>query len=234
MIGALLARQVTLAKRMARNTAFWDVHIAPILLRVMIDNHITLAWILKDPAARSKHFVLHGLGQAKLNVEHLKVENEVGSKPDVQQLIDAWERWINNQQYSFLTNVNLGSWSGVDTRKMAEEADCLDLYRYAYTPFSSCVHNMWDHVGRLNVAQSGNPLHKYMLIPFDPETQPEFDLFLNCAKYLQESFSIVDETFNLQCNTALPYDYWYNLTDEKPAESTLENSKSSGSLSDEG
>lgn len=232
VMGALLARQVTLAKRMARNPAFWDVHIGPILLRVMIDNHITLAWILKDPAVRSKHFVLHGLGQAKLYLEHLKVENEDGSNPDLQQLIEAMERWIDNQQYSFLTNVNLGSWSGLNIREMAEEADCLDLYRYAYTPFSSCVHNMWNHVGRLNVGLSGNPLHKYLLIPCDPEMEPEFDLLLNCAKYLQESFCIVDETFNLQCITLLPYDYWFAQTDE-PAEHASENGESSGSSSEE-
>ena len=121
---------------------------------------------------------------------------------------------IDVQQYSFLTNVDLGSWSGLSTREMAEQADCLDLYRYAYTPFSSAVHNMWNHVGRLNMGQSGNPLHKYMLIPGDPEMEPEFDLFLNCTKYLQESFCIVDETFNLQCNTLLPYDYWLNQPDE--------------------
>jgi hypothetical protein len=229
VIGALLARQITLAKRMARTPAFWDVHIGPILLRVMIDNHITLAWILKDPAVRSKHFVLHGLGQAKLYLEHLKVENEDGSNPDLQQLIEAMERWINNQQYSFLTNVNLGSWSGLNTREMAEEADCLDLYRYAYLPFSSCIHNMWNHVGRLNVVQSGNPLHKYLLVPCDPEIEPELDLLINCAKYLQESFRIVDETFNLQCNTLLPYDYWLNQTDQEPTEPTSEKGESSGS-----
>jgi hypothetical protein len=214
---------------MARTPAFWDVHIGPILLRVMIDNHITLAWILKDPAVRSKHFVLHGLGQAKLYLEHLKVENEDGSNPDLQQLIEAMERWINNQQYSFLTNVNLGSWSGLNTREMAEEADCLDLYRYAYLPFSSCIHNMWNHVGRLNVVQSGNPLHKYLLVPCDPEIEPELDLLINCAKYLQESFRIVDETFNLQCNTLLPYDYWLNQTDQEPTEPTSEKGESSGS-----
>jgi hypothetical protein len=216
---------------MARNTAFWNVHIAPILLRVMIDNHITLAWILKDPAPRSKQYVLHGLGQAKLYTEHLKVEKEAGNT-EAQPLIDAWERWINVQQYSFLSNVNLGSWTGIDTRTMAEEADCLDLYRYAYTPFSSCVHNMWDHVGRLNVVQSGNPLHKYILIPFDPETQPEFDLFINSAKYLQESFSVVDNTFHLQCDTELPYDYWNNLANGKHAESTTDNNGSSGKSPD--
>ena len=222
VIGALLARQVTLAKRMARIPAFWDVHIAPILLRVMIDNHITLVWILKDPTTRSKHFVLHGLGQAKLYLEHLKTENEEGSNQDLQQIIEATERWIDNQQYSFLTNVNLGSWSGMDTHKMAEEADCLDLYRYAYTPFSSCVHNMWNHVGRLNVGLSGNPLHKYLLVPCDPEMEPEFDLLLNCAKYLQESFCVVDETFSLQCGTMLPYDYWLTQTDKQPTENTSE------------
>lgn len=233
VIGALLARQVTLAKRMARNPGFWDVHVGPILLRVMIDNHITLAWILRDPAVRSKRFVLHGLGQAKLYVEHLKVENKDGRNPDLQQLIEAMERWINSQQYTFLTDVDLGSWSGLNTRQMAEEADCLDIYRYAYIPFSSCVHSMWNHVGRLNVVQSGNPLHKYMLIPGDPEVEPELDLFLNCAKYLQESLSIVDETFNLRCNTLLPYDYWLDQADEDPTERALEDSESPDSSSDD-
>jgi len=233
VIGALLARQVTLAKRMARNPEFCDVHIGPIMLRVMIDNHITLAWILKDPAARSKLFVLHGLGQDKLFLEHLKAEAEDGSNPDLQNLIEAKERWINNQQYSFLTTVNLGSWSGLNTRDMAEEANCLDLYRYAYTPFSSCVHNMWNHVGRLNVDQSGNPLHKYLLVPCDPEMEPEFDLLLNCAKYLEKSFRIVDETFGLQCNTLLPYEYWFTQADVESTEHISENTESSGSSSEE-
>jgi hypothetical protein len=120
----------------------------------------------------------------------------------------------------------------MDSRTMAEEADCLDLYRYAYTPFSSCVHNMWDHVGRLNVAQSGNPLHKYMLIPFDPETQPEFDLFLNSAKYLQESFSVVDKTFQLQCSTELPYEYWYNLDQDSSAKPKVDDEGTSDQSSD--
>jgi hypothetical protein len=232
VIGALLARQVTLARRMARTPAFCDVHIGPIILRVMIDNHITLAWILKDPVERSKRFVLSGLGQAKLYLEHLKVENEDSGNPDLQHLIEAMERWINSQQYSFLTNVDLGAWSGLNIREMAEEADCLDLYRYAYTPFSSCVHNMWNHVGRLNVDQSGNPLHKYLLIPCDPEMKPEFDLLLNCAKYLQESFCAVDKAFNLECKTLLPYDYWFIQNDEEPAEHT-EGEGESSDLSEE-
>ena len=216
VIGALLARQVTLAKRMARDPAFWDVHVGPVLLRVMIDNHITLSWILKDPSVRAERFVLHGLGQAKLYLEHLKVENEACSNPDLQQFIEGVESWINSQRYTFLTNVDLGSWSGLNTREMAEEADCLDVYRYAYTPFSSSAHNMWNHIGRLNVVQSRNPLHKYMLTPCDPEVEPDFSLFLNCARYLQESFSIVDETFNLRCDTLLPYDYWLTEPNEDP------------------
>jgi len=233
VIGALLARQVTLAKRMARDPAFLDVHIGPILLRVMIDNYITLAWILKDPAKRSKHYVLYGLGQDKLFLEHLKAEAKDDKSPGLQELIEAKERWINSQQYSFLTDVNLGSWSGLNTREMAEEADCLDLYRYAYNPFSSCVHNMWSHVGRLNVDQSMNPLHKYLLVPCDPEMEPEFDFLLNCSKYLQKSFHVVDETFGLQCNTLLPYDYWFVQTDEENTQNISENGESSGSSSEE-
>jgi hypothetical protein len=228
VIGALLARQVTLAKKMASNPSLWDVHIGPILLRVMVDNHITLAWILKDIDVRSKEFVLHGLGQAKLYLEHLKVENKGDIDPSIQSVIESMERWIDNQQYSFLTNVNLGSWSGSSTREMAEDADCLDLYRYAYLPFSSCVHNMWNHIGRLNVKRTRNPLHKYLLIPCDTEAEPEFSLLLNCSKYLQESFNIVDKTFDLKCTTLLPYDYWFAKEDNEQAEQNSENNKSPG------
>lgn len=228
VVGALLARQVTLAKRMARNPDFCDMHIGPIFLRVMVDNHITLAWILKDLPTRARLFVLHGLGQAKLYVEHLKAAKEDNADVRLQPAIEAMERWIDSQQYSFLTEVNLGSWSGADARQMAEQADCLDVYRYAYTPFSSCVHNMWNHVGRLNLAQSGNALHKYLLVPGDPELEPEFDMLLNCAKYLQESFSAVDKAFNLQCQTQLPFDYWLTQGNEQK-DGISDNGETSGS-----
>jgi len=31
---------------------------------------------------------------------------------------------------------------------MAEEAGCIDFYNYVYSPFSGCVHSMWQHIGQ--------------------------------------------------------------------------------------
>src|SRR5882757_5705902 len=76
VIGALLARQVTLAIQLARSPETWNGHSAPLFLRSMADLHITLAWILADIPARTKMYLLHGLGEVKLSIEHYKAELE--------------------------------------------------------------------------------------------------------------------------------------------------------------
>jgi hypothetical protein len=143
VIGALLARQVTLASQLALSPNIWTEHIAPLISRSMADNYISLAWIFCDPVDRSRKFVLYGLGQEKLQVEHLKArlnaENEDSEEhPEVKYR----EGWIDAQQYTFLTEVNIGSWSGIDTRTMAEQAECVYFYNYSFQPFTSATHNM--------------------------------------------------------------------------------------------
>lgn len=162
IICALIARQVSIGKRLARNPDILDYHVGTILLRALIDNHITIAWILKDYDDRIRKYILYGLGQEKLYLEHLEnVKDKNDDDNDVSKIIDANESWINGQRYSFLTEINVGSWSGITTREMAEQADCSDLYKFAYTPFSASTHSMWNHVGKFNVSYSDNPLHKY-------------------------------------------------------------------------
>ena len=41
VLGALLARQVTLASELALSPSFWNGHVAPLLLRAMADVYIT-------------------------------------------------------------------------------------------------------------------------------------------------------------------------------------------------
>lgn len=67
-----LARQVTLAIQFASNQNCWTYDLAPIILRSMADNYINFSWIVKDPFNRSKKFILYGLGQEKLALEHRK------------------------------------------------------------------------------------------------------------------------------------------------------------------
>ena len=173
VIGALTARQVTLATQLAGNISIWNDHLAPIVLRTMADTYITLVWILCDPITRPKKFIEYGLGQLKLQIEHRKADMS-GRQPieGEQERIEATEQWINEQRLIFLTEIDLGNWSGTTTRQMAEEAGCLDFYNYVYTPFSACTHSMWHHIARFNLVRCVNPLHRFHRVPVAIDDSP--------------------------------------------------------------
>jgi len=104
-IGGLLSRQVTLSISLASAPQIWNGHIAPLILRAMTDVHITLAWILLDPKERAKKYILYGLGQEKLYIEHLKSE-AVEEDNRINLMIEVRESWLNSQRADFLTEVN--------------------------------------------------------------------------------------------------------------------------------
>lgn len=200
VVGALLARQVTLATQLASAPPTWNGHTAPLVLRSMIDNYINLAWILhKDSLNRSKKFIEYGLGQQKLILEHRKKEltKRGVKKVDEDPLIRMLENWANSQRYTFLTTVNVGQWADMDTRKMAEEANCLDFYRFSYTPFSSSVHGKWNHVSTYNLMTCRNPLHRFHKIPIDPDLPIDMDYFYRAAKYVEKAFSLFDKKLGM-------------------------------------
>lgn len=201
VIGALLARQVTLATQLASAPPLWNGHTATLILRAMVDNYINLAWIFhKDSLNRSKKFIEYGLGQQKLVIEHRKQELKKRGVKDVENepSIKALEDWVNSQRYTFLTTVNVGQWAEMDSRKMAEEANCLDLYRFAYTPFSSSVHNMWNHVSRYNLIVCTNPLHRLHKIPIDPDMPMDMDYLYRAAKYVEKAFNLFDRKIGIK------------------------------------
>jgi Family of unknown function (DUF5677) len=193
-VGALLGRQVTLAREIAEAPATWNWHIAPVLLRAMADVHITLAWMLEAPTERARKFILYGLGQLKLQLEHRKaaLEEEGADREEIQAAIQATEAWINEQRFTFLTDVNLGSWSETTTRKMAEEAGCLDFYNYVYQEFSAGTHSAWHHVGRYNLKECQNPLHGYHRVPADPDLPRDLWILQLAGKYVAKSFDLFD------------------------------------------
>ncbi|WHZ29617.1 MAG: hypothetical protein OJF51_004419 [Nitrospira sp.] len=199
VIGALLARQVSLSTHLAMSPAAWNGHLGSLILRSMTDAHITLAWILKvDPLDRSIKFIEYGLGQAKLQLEHVKkqIEAEGGVVKD-NPTVKAFEGWINEQRLADLTEVDVGAWSGLDTRKMAEEAGCIDLYHYAYAPFSASVHNTWHHIAVYNLQFCPNPLHRYHRIPIDRVISPDLDFVYRAARYVEKSFKLFTEKIGI-------------------------------------
>jgi hypothetical protein len=196
VLTALLARQATLAIEFVSAPQLWNSHSAPLFLRAMADVHITLSWILLDPKTRSRQYIDHGLGQAKLELEHRKNRLESAdeeSKEGLKQMIQAQEAWINMQRWHFLIEVNIGAWSGKTTRQMAEDAGILDFYNYVYTPFTQCAHSTWYHVGHYNSGPSESPLTRQLWTPGIPELPPDpWNLSL-AAKYLDKSFNLFDE-----------------------------------------
>lgn len=204
VIGGLLARQVTLATQLASAPSIWNGHIAPIILRTMVDTYISLAWIFDDPLDRAQKYILYGLGQEKLNLEYRKAALAAdGIDSEKDPLVKATETWIDSQRYTFLTEVNVGSWSGKSTRDMANEAGCLDLYRYAYTPFSAATHSMWTQISKYNLVTCPNPLHGYHKIPIDsPANYIDPDYLYRAAKYVNKSFRLFDKKTGVRVNTS--------------------------------
>lgn len=219
-IGGLMARQVTLATQMAMNPGIWNGHIAPLLLRSMVDTYITFAWVWGDPHDRSRKFILHGLGQEKLSLEHfLNALDPDDGDPEEHPFVQAKRLWINSQRWTFLTDVNLGSWSGKSTRAMAQEADCMGIYNYAYQPFSACTHSMWNHVARYNLQHCDNPLHHYHRVPIDPEPGLDPDYLYRASKYVARIFDTFDEQSGVEVSVDSGFDLLDSLLDRFYAES---------------
>lgn len=210
VIGGLLSRQATLTTELASAPMIWSGHVGPLILRCMTDAHITLAWILRDPKERAKKYILYGLGQEKLYIEYLKAEYDSSEEKDerIKQMIEFKENWLNSQRRDIFTEVNVGSWAGLNTRDMAIEAGCESLYKFAYVPFSAVAHNMWQHVSLYNLQHCKNPLHKYHRVPTIIDAPIDPDFVYRSAKYVSKSFMLFDEVFNIKIETPLPID-WY-------------------------
>jgi Family of unknown function (DUF5677) len=207
VIGALLARQCNLAVKIALNSCLWDYHASPLFLRPMTDCYITAAWIFRDPLERARKFISYGLGQEKLHIEHLRStldECDPADRQRLKRLIEAREGWVNSQHFAFLQHVDVGSWSGISTRQMAEEADCMSLYTFAYTPWSFAAHGMWNHIGRFDATPGPEPLHKHMWQPTNFEHGRQTDVVVNATKYFDKLCTLAVERFELKMSVEPP------------------------------
>lgn len=219
VIGGLLSRQVTLSIQMARSPNILNGHSGPLFLRAMTDLHIALSWIMLDLVERSKKYILHGLGEEKLLMEHYKKEIEDHSdspkKEQIEKLIDIKSTWINSQRREFFVEVNLGHWAQLDYRKMAQEADCEGLYKFAYKPFSHAAHNMWPHVSMFNCKDCESPLHRYHLIPELFEAPLDIDFLFRSCKYIHMAYELFVDKFNLELETPMPMEWWWDYFEEE-------------------
>lgn len=194
VVGALLARQVTLAASLAQSPCLWNWSMAPTILRPMTEVYLNLKWIFEDPLNRSCAFIAYGLGQMKLRLEQLKaipVGNDEQRSNSVEESIKSAQDWIDSQLYSSLVEVNLGKWAE-NQRDMAQEVNELEFYNHCYTPYSAGVHSMWHHVGVYNVRRCKNPLHRFHKVPNVPDLGADVYFVLLAAKYQHMAFELFD------------------------------------------
>ncbi|NKJ08525.1 DUF5677 domain-containing protein [Rhizobium sp. SG741] len=222
VVTALLCRQATLTMEMASSPGTWTPHVAPILLRAIADVFINLAWILKDPSPRARLYVEDGQGAIKLQIAHqkraLEAATDANEAGQLREMIEMWSDWLSAQRIEALVEVNLGSWSGLNTRRMAEEAGFLDFYNYVYQPFSSAVHSNWAHVSVFNTVHCQNPAHRWhrsaaiAATPIDPN-------WLHLAsKYLSKTFAHFDDVYGFDLPNAA-----FDLVASQLSETTEEN-----------
>jgi hypothetical protein len=209
VVNGHLSRISTLAVELAANPMAWNGHVAPLFLRAMVDCLISMRWILIEPTKRSREFIGYGLGQAKLLIAHL--EEKLASQPDdesIKSMIDAKIEWIQSQKWLPFVEVNLGSWSGSSVRQMAKEADDEDLYNFAFSPFSACVHNTWEHMHPYDTQACDNPLHKRHRIASKLDGGINPDFLFRAAKYLTLAFDSFDDAASHNSHLRSPRTYF--------------------------
>lgn len=215
VLNGLLGRQATLTIKLSQSPTNWDGHLAPLVLRSMIDCHISFEWILQNPKSRAQEYIGYALGQVKLSLAHL--EEKLEQTPDderIQSMIDIKRSWIAHHRLMQFVEVNLGSWSGASVRKMAQEIGDEDFYKFSFTPFSGCVHSTWEHVHLYNTIPCRNPLHKFHELPAMIDAPLDPDYLYRSAKYVSMSYRAYDKATGISGAPQLPRDFFWDNIDE--------------------
>jgi len=158
--GLALASVAVLAEllRVGNSTA----SIGRAALRSLTECAITLKYLAKNDEQRLwQMYRQYGQGQAKL--AFLKLD-QLGAVSD---FVDqgTLEALANEDRWQELVPINLGHWADLNARKMAEEANCKDLYDQYYDWTSGYVHGHWAAVRDSVFEICGNPLHRLHRIP---------------------------------------------------------------------
>ncbi|GHF05157.1 hypothetical protein GCM10016455_28040 [Aliiroseovarius zhejiangensis] len=226
VVGSLLARQTEIANDFIKSPGIWTPNIAPVLLRTMADIFITLSWILLDPNERAKMYIYDGVGRVKLEIAHRneqlkQIENQE-ERDQQQNFTNALQSWVDSHIFDKLLEVNLGNWNGITSRKMAEEAGCLDFYNYVFQPFSAAVHSHWHHLSWQNSTYCENPAHNFHTVGTMMDREPEIYWLELATRYLRKTFSKFDEHFPNDYQAPCGYEFLMTAITEEAQTSTSE------------
>lgn len=201
VIIGLLSRQISLSIYFAHSPRIWNDDIGTIILRSVVENIINIKWILhNDSDNRAKLFVDYGLSQEKLKIEHTKAQLDLleGSDRDnLNEVIEMSEKRLNQEKFTFLTDVNLGSWCEKSIRTIAVEAGLKDFYNQYFVPFSNSAHGTWNHIISYALKRSPNPLQQLRRRPIFRDLDPDINYIELIGRFMSYSFEAFDEFYNL-------------------------------------
>lgn len=188
----LVCRQVTLCISIARDVQMWNWDLGMMIIRLMSGVHIDFAWLSLDPQTRAKQFIEYGAGQGLLDLEHKRLFAEQGEVSE--ESLRAAEDWLSGQRKEMFTEVNLAGWSGLSVSKMAEEANCVDIYEGFYVPACSPLHSTWYHLSQAFLYQpEGSP--KANWVPACPNLEIYPDICSLAARLTSKTMAIADNIF---------------------------------------
>lgn len=169
VLDGLLMRQVSLATNTATSPSLWTADTAGMILRCMTENQITLEWFNQEGSIDDyKNFIEYGLGQKKLILEHLQRVSDMVDSDDserIKQGHNMMEQKLDAQRYKYLIPVDVGHWADKNTRDLATEANCKDLYDLRFQQHNPAIHGSWDFLYQNYLVECQNPLHQGHRIP---------------------------------------------------------------------
>jgi len=171
----LFARLTRLYVLMVEDPYLWARDVSGIMLRPLAETAITFSYLCKAGSTEDfKRFIEYGEGQQKLLMLHLQDHHpderslEGQSSEQVAEEIDIWPE---------LVDIELGSWSKKDARRLARDAGLEDFYRLVFSPASSDLHGSWLSLKSSNLVRCAEPLHRWHRLP----TFSEPPFFVNTA-----------------------------------------------------
>jgi hypothetical protein len=131
-------------------------------LRTIFEVHVSLRFLLtKDDQTLWKRWRTFGAGQAKLN--SLRFDDTLTAPKYLN--VESVERIASEDIWEEFLSINIGSWSGLDLRRLSEQSGLKDIYDKYYSWSSGYVHGTWGPIRESCFVTCGNPLHRLHRYP---------------------------------------------------------------------
>lgn len=183
----LLSRIIRLYNLLMSEPCLWARDMAGIMLRCLTDSAITFCYLIeKGEVSDYKRFRDYGEGQEKLLMLHLQ-DSHPGNESIEGRDSDAISEELGGFRPEVI-DIELGSWSKKDTRKLATSVGMERFYRLVYSPTSSDLHGTWMSLKHSSFCRCAEPLHCFHRMPTYTEPLAYIGTFQAANEILKHVF----------------------------------------------